>query len=217
MKPIKRVATPAGTKKKAKVMTTATTNSRGLVRRGQLNKEVNYFDFVKTQSFFNETAQINLVFTIPQGTGVTGRIGKKVTLQSFQFRGFASSNGGPLVNDCAMMLVYDKRPTGSLPAVTDILTSISSQAMANDSNTSRFKILKRNDFYIAGTTAGGFNSASVVDLGFYIRCNLPVVYKAAGTGAIGDIEEGAVYMVTCGTVASQAFTDFTIRTRYIDN
>ena len=30
----------------------------------------------------------------------------------------------------------------------------------------------------------------------------PVVYKAAGTGAIGDIEEGALYLVTVGQVAA---------------
>ena len=43
------------------------------------------------------------------------------------------------------MIVYDKRPTGALPTVSDILVSASSSAMNNDANTGRFSILKRHD------------------------------------------------------------------------
>ena len=32
--------------------------------------------------------------------------------------------------------------------------------------------------------------------------NRPVTFKAAGTGAIGDIEEGALYLVTVGNTAA---------------
>ena len=47
----------------------------------------------------------------------------------------------------------------------------------------------------------------------------PVVYKAAGTGAIGDIEEGALYLVTVGQVAAgtaAAAMRVAFRLRFLD-
>ena len=47
----------------------------------------------------------------------------------------------------------------------------------------------------------------------------PVVYKAAGTGAIGDIEEGALYLVTIGQVAAgtaAAAARLAFRLRFLD-
>jgi hypothetical protein len=49
--------------------------------------------------------------------------------------------------------------------------------------------------------------------------NLPVVYKAATTGAINDIEEGALYLVTVGNIAAgtaAANTSSAFRLRFKD-
>ena len=92
------------------------------------------------------------------------------------------------------MIVYDKRPTGALPSITDILNTATSTSMNNDANAGRFSILKRWDEILIGnlTAAANYTEAAVKSCDWYLPLNSKAtVYKAAGTGAIGDIEEGA--------------------------
>ena len=67
--------------------------------------------------------------------------------------------------------------------------------MNNDANTGRFSILKRHDDILIGnlTAAANWTEATVKSCDWWLDLkSTPVVYKAAGTGAIGDIEEGAL-------------------------
>ena len=66
-------------------------------------------------------------------------------MKGLQCRGNLQNGSTANSNDVAFMIVYDKRPTGALPTVSDILVSASSSAMNNDANTGRFSILKRHD------------------------------------------------------------------------
>lgn len=171
-------------------------------------------------AFYNHdtTGSIVLVPTIAQGTSVNTRIGKKAMLKSIQCRGFFANGTTATYNDCAMLLVYDKRPTGQLPAITDILVSASAVSFNNDVNSGRFKILKRVDFEMLGApsiTTG--TDVSAISADFYLKVNLPIVFKALGTGVIADIEEGALYLVTVGinvpgNTAAVAYLSF--RTRF---
>jgi len=189
----------------------------GVVRR---SGERNYVDVARAQYQCDTTGSITLLNTVAQGASVSQRIGKKWYMKSIQTHGFVQNGSTAISNLAAWMIVYDKRPTGSLPAITDILVTANSQAFNNDVNAGRFKIIRRWEQYLAGSTlaasAGGDTGCEASE---YIKINLPVVNKAAGTGAIGDIEEGALYLVTVGNTAAgtaAASLDTGFRLRFVD-
>ena len=192
-----------------------------LNRRGLASKETGFVDTTTAIYALDTTGTIALIPTagIAQGASVNQRVGKKIALKGLQSRGYVLNSSTATVNDCAILIVYDKRPTGALPAITDILVTASAQAMNNDANSGRFKILKRMDFFLTGnstspTEATGMSSDFYLDLK-----GLPQVFKAAGTGLIGDIEEGALYVVTVGITAAgtaAAAASLSFRTRFVD-
>lgn len=195
-------------------------NPRAYVNpKSLLPKEDGYVDLASAAYNMDTTGSVALIATIPQGSSVSQRVGKKVLLKSLQCRGNAYSGATALVPQGTLLVVYDKRPTGSLPAVTDILVSANSDAFNNDSNAGRFKILKRMDFQFVGASNAATSTAPAFNADFYLKLNsLPCVFKAAGTGAIADIEEGALYIVTVGTNAGTAGANagLSFRTRYYD-
>ena len=165
---------------------------------------------------------MTLLNTVAQGAGVTQRVGKKIVLKGLQCRGNLQNGSTANSNDVAFMIVYDKRPTGALPSITDILNTATSTSMNNDANGGRFSILKRWDEILIGnlTAAANYTEAVVKSCDWYLPLNgKATVYKAAGTGAIGDIEEGALYLVTVGQVAAgtaAAVMRAGFRLRFID-
>lgn len=169
------------------------------------SKETGYIDVALTSYPLDTTGSVTLLNTVPQGTAVTQRVGKKIVMKGLQCRGYMQNNSTAIANDVAFMIVYDKRPTGALPAITDILVSANAAAMNNDANAGRFNILKRCDNVLLGNTnaAANYLDTMYVSNDFWLSLgNRPVTFKAAGTGAIGDIEEGALYLVTVGNTAA---------------
>jgi len=185
-------------------------------------KEKGYLDTAAATYALDTTGSVTLINPIPQGAGVTQRVGKKIVMKGLQCRGNLFNNTTALWNDVAFMIVYDKRPTGALPAVTDILVSANNNSMNNDANAGRFSILKRHDCVLLGNTTAAANltDMSVVDASWWLDLkSKPVVYKAAGTGAIGDIEEGALYLVTVGSAVAgttAAAAQLAFRLRFLD-
>jgi len=188
-------------------------------------KETGYVDLALAGYPFDTTGSVTLLNTVAQGTTVNTRVGKKMIMKGLQVRGLSQNGSTALINDCAVIIVYDKRPTGALPAVTDFLVTASSNAFNNDANSGRFRILKREDFVLIGNTTqaappvsnGNITEKSACDEDWYLDLkSLPTVFKALGTGAIADIEEGALYLVTvgntaAGTAAATLFTGFRLR------
>jgi len=198
-------------------------SQKGLNRRGvTTSRELGFVDLAGAAYPMDATGSVTLLATIPQGASVSQRVGKKVLLKSIQCRGNWSNNSAASNNDVAMLIVYDRRPTGSLPAITDILVSASSIAFNNDANSGRFVILKRLDDTLVGNTAAGANytEAQYKSVDFWLALkDLPLTFKTAGTGAIGDIEQGALYLVTVGNTAagtSAATANVAFRTRFLD-
>ena len=194
-----------------------------LNRRGVASKETGFVDLATAAYNMNTTGSIVLIPTIAQGASVNQRVGKKIKLKSLACRGWIYNDTAASANDVAFLIVYDRRPTGSLPAITDILVAANSAAFNNDANSGRFQIMKRDDFVLLGVPAIGstMTDCSAVSADFYLNLrNLPCTFKAAGTGAIGDIEEGALYLVTVGNNTggsnNGAFGSLAFRTRFID-
>lgn len=184
------------------------------------NKESGYVDLAVATRNLDTTGSITLVATIAQGAGVQQRVGKKVQYLSCQLRGFVASGSACVVALGTIMLVYDKRPTGALPAITEVLVTIDSRSMNNDDNSGRFRILRRWDFSFSGNTTTPATGTEMQQVMEYVDLKkLPAVYKAVGTGAIGDIEQGALYLITVGDRAAgtgAASSSVGIRTRFID-
>lgn len=160
-----------------------------------------YVDVASANYAFDTTGSITLLNTVTQGTAVTQRVGKKIKLKSLQCRGLMTNNSAATWNDVAFLIVYDRRPRGALPAITDILTSVSARAMNNDNFSGRFQILKRSDEMLIGN-ATALTECTAKSVDFYMELKAPTVYEAAGTGAINDIEQGALYLVTVGNAAA---------------
>lgn len=196
-------------------------NRRVSVRAGA-SRETGFVDVASATYGLDTTGSVTLLNTVAQGASVSQRVGKKIMLKSLQARGVMQNNATALLNDVAFLIVYDKRPTGALPSVTDILVSASAQAFNNDANSGRFNILKRCDSNLVGngTAAGNLTESTLRDADFFLDLKgRATVYKAAGTGAIADIEEGALYLVTVGGNAagtSAASLVVAFRTRFLD-
>ena len=184
--------------------------------------ETGFVDVASAAYALDTTGSVTLLNTVAQGASVNQRVGKKIALRGLQCRGAMLNNASAILNDVAFMIVYDKRPTGALPAVTDILAFATASAMNNDANSGRFSIVKRVDADLAGNTTAAANLTDKTICGTDWWVDLkgrPTVYKAAGTGAIGDIEEGALYLVTVGGNAAgvtAAALSATFRLRFKD-
>lgn len=181
-------------------------------------EETGYVDLASNSYALDTTGSIVLIATVAQGASTSQRVGKKVQWKSIQCRGRYIANSTAQQNDCAMLVVYDKRPTGTLPAITDILVTVNPTAFNNDANSGRFQILKRVDFSLAGNSALATDT-SIKQADFFLKVNRQAEFAAAGTGAIGDISLGALYLVTvgnnaAGTAAASMAAGF--RTRFID-
>lgn len=182
--------------------------------------ETNYVDVASATYALDTTGSVTLLNTVAQGAGTSQRIGKRIVLKSLQARGFVSNKAGSFYNDCAVLIVYDSKPIGTLPAVTDILNTASSASFNNDANAQRFRILKRLDFVLSGAPATTVGDGPTDSADFFLNLKgAPTVFKLAGTGAIGDQEEGSLLLVTVGHVAAGATTaeaNLGFRLRFVD-
>jgi len=196
--------------------------SARLQRAPGVSRETGFVDLASANYALDTTGSVTLLNAVAQGAAVTQRVGKKILMKGLQCRGNMNNNSTAITNDVAVMIVYDKRPTGALPAVTDILTSVSPNAMNNDANAGRFSILKRIDEVLLGNAAlvTNLTEATAKSCDYYLDLKgHGTVYKAAGTGAIGDIEEGALYLVTVGSTAAgtaAATLSVQFRLRFLD-
>lgn len=204
---------------RAMSMALAPMSGRYLNRRG-VSKETGYVDLAAANYAFDTTGTIVLAATVAQGASVNQRIGKKIVWKSIQCRGTGFSGTTTVASDTAFLVVYDRRPTGALPAITDILVTASSTSMNNDVNSGRFSILKRIDQQFIGNITAPATGKEAFTFDFFLDLKMrPGVFKAAASGAIGDIEEGAIYLVSVGSVAAGTTAptlNAGFRTRFID-
>jgi len=188
----------------------------GAARR---SSNVKYVDLAAANYGCNTTGSVTLIPVIATGPDETNRIGRNVELKSLQVRGRVFNNATATMNQCVVAVVYDRQPNKVLAGITDIYDSISPQAFRKDENKDRFLVLKEWRFIL--TAAPGANvQADTKTINKYMKLKgLPVNYSNVGTGAIGDINTGALLLVTMGNVASgTADATFTAacRTRFTD-
>lgn len=111
-----------------------------------------------TQFQPSATTMAGCINQIAQGTGNIQRIGKKVMMRALHLRGHmyldpaldASVSGGAV----SMVLVYDRDPnkSASVPPATTVFAAQSSLAQTNKDFATRFKILRRWDWSLSGSS-----------------------------------------------------------------
>jgi len=193
-------------------------NNTRYVKRAS-SQEVNYVDLAAVNYNADTTGSIRLVSIIAQGASVNQRIGKRAMYKSFLIRGLLRSGTTTTISDAGLMLVYDKRPTGALPLITDILTTISTQAFMNDNNTGRFQVIRRWDKTLIGNSTTPTTGQEACSFDEYVKFKAPITFESAGTGAIGDIDMGAVYLLSFGNQLAgnnAGIFDLTVRTRFTE-
>jgi len=166
-----------------------------------------YVDYMSYTPFHSAFGLENIV-VIPEGYTASERIGKRVTIDTIHVTGVVRKL--PTMTTCRAYyaIIYDKFPTGVMPAASDIMTLNGNYGadLRNMDFNHRFKIIfKRNFNLIAEVGAGGaLCDNSQFYLNDYIYVDLPMVFKELGTGAIADIEEGAIYLLGMGDFLSSA-------------
>lgn len=200
-------APPAARRAAQSILSSAIRRQRAIsaARKGKSKVSANYKDLAATNYVMDTTGTITLIATVAQGAGYDARVGKKIAWKSIQVRGYVIGGSTCVVGQGALILVYDRRPTGVLPAITDVLVSADSRSYTNTVNEGRFEILYRKMFNVAGndTTAGQQAGTSMFNVDDYIKLRgRKCVFKAAATGQIGDIEQGALYAITVGNQAA---------------
>lgn len=194
-------------------------------------KDTDILEFMDSHSTSAHVTQIN---NIGAGTGSQERVGRKVWMNGVMLKlvAIAPSEFGTTGNQsnswrsCLVSVVYDKRPTGSLPQVSDIWETSDIFAQRNESGFARFRILKQ--FYmstlgpqkatlnITDTGGAGHNEPAGFARPYtyknkYIKFKTPLVteYKSSGgsaEGGVGSIQEGALYLVMHGDLTPSGNT-----------
>ena len=182
--------------------------------------ESNFVDTAVSFIEFNNGGNIRLMATIPQGTSVNQRIGKRAYYRSVTLRGAIFSGPSVSLNDNSMLIIYDKRPNGVLPAVTDILTATTPNGFMNDNNSGRFEVIRRIDIATAGSSTAP-TGTSIINLDHYIPMkSRPIVFESGAGGAISDIDSGALYLLCTSSTSSGALcssANISYRIRFSEN
>lgn len=147
---------------------------------------------------FTSAGLVVLMNGVAQGSDFTNRIGQKICMKSLLARFWISPSGNTASGDIArVMVVYDTQPnsSGSVPAVTDILTSADCFSGINLNNRDRFKVIldKKIAMYPVVYTAGAITAGAPISryVDKYRKFNLDVIFS--GTAAtIGSISSGSL-------------------------
>lgn len=150
-----------------------------------------------TVEMFDESD--NLVRLV-QNTSASGRIGRKVTLKSVQFKGAVSSAPSAATNfngQVDIYLIQDTQANGALPdSVSQIFIGNNSNAlMPNLDNKQRFKILVHKQITMPqpGGVSAAYNNATKA-FNFYKKVNIPIFYNSTD-GLIDERRSNNLFFV----------------------
>jgi len=163
--------------------------------------EVKYVDLAAANYSLDTTGNTTLIPVVAVGADETNRIGRNITLKSIQMHGRIFNNSTAVFNHVLIALVYDRQPNKALASFTDIYDSASPNAFKKDENKDRFLIIKEWRKVLTGSGVAANNSFAWPMEKYLKLKGLPVNYSSLGTGAIGDINTGALLLVYTGNNA----------------
>lgn len=186
----------------------------GYGQRRRNTKERKFVDTTIALQSATNTGALVLCNGVTQGTDYNQRIGRKFTMRTLYVRAATYTQGAAPVADLVrLMLVFDCQANGAAPAITDILTAVSTTAANNLNNRDRFKVIM--DKVLANSPNGPENVfRKVFKKGFWETIN------SGTTNAIGSIQSGSLYFVYIGdqvASANNVVLNCTIRVRFEDD
>lgn len=147
---------------------------------------------------FDATGGIVLLNSISQGDGLANRHGNRIQMLQLQLRGNANVVGGSILPQGFWAVVYDRQPTGALPALTLIYDAVNVNAFQALTTRDRFQILYRQDFQLEGANpAVTADSLRRFDRVVHLR-KMSAYTVGTTTGTIADISTGALYLIWGG-------------------
>lgn len=162
------------------------------------------------------TGTISLISGIATGNDYTMRIGRKTTITAVQMQGYVAPFD-TFTNDCLcrIMLVWDKQPNGVLPAISAVLSQATSVSFINLDNRDRFRVISDTRIMLGRvdtTATQAFSSSYPEEFHIYKKVNLVTIYDGS-SNLIGDINSGALYLLTIGSSAVGTGGIATVSTR----
>lgn len=184
--------------------------------------EMKFLDTAISQAC-DTTGAVTPLNLVAQGDDFNQRDGRTITIKKIMIRGIMNPQDSIVANTlCRVMVFNDMQANGTTPAITDVLTAASSNTFQNLNNRYRFKILKDDQFVMAGTdqstaTLTFASSPQVRNVKIMILCNIRTCFSAT-TGVIGSVVTGVIQLLTVGNQAAGAGYSITgtARIRFID-
>lgn len=201
--------------------------------------ELKYLDVQAAQYTFNLTGDFQCLNLPVTGAAFYNRIGNEIEMKSLHMIGNIGLTANTLTGVSEytrIMILYDRQPNGSFPAVADVLASYSSTGSVsstsydhlNPNNSDRFRVLAdlRYGFTnnLAATTqchqaaALDYTNPNIAVNRFINLKGLTTKYKASA-GTIGDISSGSLLVFTIGNIAASSEgynVNLSFRLRFID-
>ena len=221
---VKKYAIP---KTEQGVMRTGGYYGRYNLSMGQTSVEKKWIDYTVASTVVTTGGSIALWTTngtlnvIPQGTGESQRVGRKVNIKNIYLHGnilLPSSNQVAATTDTFRMIVFiDKQANGATAAVLDLLTTANINSFRNLANQERFVVLKDKFYDINASTVSNATTTTgdtQYHIKMYKKLDLPIEYSGAA-GTIGEIKSNNLVMLCISEGGNVGF-NYTMRIRYTD-
>lgn len=165
-------------------------------------------DFSTDGTNSQTTALLNAV---AQGTSSITRIGKKILMKALQIRGHIYQGTDTGFTKVSLLLVYirSNNQAASMPSWSEMLTFRGTSGLTNRDNASKYKVLRRWDFALAGVTATP-QPSSLFNFEEYVVFKKPLItqFKDATSTppAIAEYEKGSLHLMAVGNIAQASAT-----------
>lgn len=155
------------------------------------------------------------------GSDIGGRLGRKITMKSVQWRITAQAAPTTTSGSLRTIIFLDMQANGVTPLIGDLLEDGSAaQAISSPlalANRERFRIISDKVHVLGSPVASATAVPLVVNQKGYKKLNQEVIFNSGTAGTVADIQTGALHcftMTTCG-VASPVVSSF-FRVRFTD-
>jgi len=188
-------------------------------------QELKYVDTAISQEFDATAGVLTPINLLAVGDDNTSRDGRQVTIKSVQLALSVTRQVGFANEDLRVMLVWDNAVnSGAAPTIMGTILDNSTvttpaSCFPKVDNAQRFTILYDSKVQvgpISATATQAFSANTVARWDAYKKINQVTQYSGT-TAAIGSIQNGGLYLITLGSLATGSTCVGGVRVRFTDN
>lgn len=201
-------------------------------------KAVDIPSFLAAFSVVATPPALYLLNPVQLGAGFYNRVGSKIELKSVHLRGNIRQTLTTTEGSLRLIVVYDRQPNGTAPALTDILQTRSQTGAATTTSFSEINLDQRDRYvmirdktwhapsatYTAGVQTNGPSYPGTdeeFDINLFIPLNNLVTHYKSTTDpiSVADINTGGLYMfcIASASVVEASYTaSIAVRLRFGD-